>query len=118
MTSCPESRATPARPRPTPAERARTVACRPVATVCAPGIDVRLALAAATTAEGRVLLVVPSAGPLAAAVDAAPGRDLSALLPVTDRAPVPLREPVRASLWLSGWATPVPAAQVRGELLA
>jgi hypothetical protein len=117
MTSRPDHRAPSSLLRPSPAERARTVAGGPVATVCAPGIEPRLALAHTLTGQGQVLLVVPAGGPIAAAVAAAPGRDLSALLMVTDRAPVPLRSPVRARLLLSGWATPVPARDVRPALL-
>ena len=84
--------------RPTPAERARTVATRPTATVSAPGVQCSRLLAHAVTAAGQVLLVVPGDGDLAGAVRAAPGQDLSTLVMVSDRAPVPLRRPVRAQL--------------------
>jgi hypothetical protein len=103
MTSRPDHRAPSSLLRPSPAERAPTVAGGPVATVCAPGIEPRLALAHSVTGEGQVLLVVPAGGPIAAA---------------PDRAPVPLRSPVRAGLLLSGWATPVPARDARPALLA
>ncbi|MGY1810701.1 DUF2470 domain-containing protein [Blastococcus sp. SYSU D00669] len=104
--------------RPGPAERARTVAAGPQATVCATGVEASLPLAHAVTADGQVLLVVPAAGELATAVAASPQRDLSALVMVSDRAPVSLRRPVRAQMWLSGWATPVPERDVRDALLA
>src|SRR3954454_15989643 len=117
MTTRPDRRAPSSRLWPSPAERARTVAGGPVATVCAPGIDPRLALAHTVTAEGQLLLVVPADGPIATAVADAPGHDLSTLLMVTDRSPVPLRSPVRARLLLSGWVTPVPARDVRATLL-
>ncbi len=93
--------------RPTPAERARSVAARTAATVSAPGVPCSRVLAHAVTTDGQVLLIVPRDGDLARAVAAAPGQDLSTLLMVSDPAPVPLRRPVRAQLWLSGWATPV-----------
>ena len=93
--------------RPDPAERARTVAARAAAAVCAAGIQSSRVLAHAVTTAGQTLLVVPSDGDLAEAVRAAPAADLSALLMASDRAPVPLRYPVRAQLWLSGWLTPV-----------
>jgi hypothetical protein len=93
--------------RPDPAERARTVAARAAAAVCAAGIQSSRVLAHAVTTAGQTLLVVPRDGDLASAVRTAPAADLSALLMVSDRAPVPLRNPVRAQLWLSGWLTPV-----------
>jgi len=37
---------------------------------------------------------------------------------VTDHAPVPLRQTVRAQVWLSGWLTPVEAAEERAAALA
>jgi hypothetical protein len=112
MASCPARAA-----HPGPAERARTVASTAGATVLAAGVEAGLPLTHAVTAGGRVLLVVPTDGPLARAVEASPDRDLSALMTFTDRAPVALRRPVRAQLWLSGWATPVPQHDVRAALL-
>ena len=93
--------------RPTVAERARTVAARPAAAVCAAGIDGSRVLGHAITAEGQVLVVVPTDGEVCTAVRGSADGDLAALLMVTDHAPVPLREPVRAQVWLSGWLTPV-----------
>jgi Protein of unknown function (DUF2470) len=103
---------------PTAAERARTVAGRPAAAVCAAGIDGSRVLGHATTTGGRVLVVVPSQGDVCAAVRGSADGDLAALVMVTDHAPVPLREPVRAQAWLSGWLTPVPAAERRDAALA
>src|SRR3954447_5283864 len=91
---------------PTPAERARTVAGRPAAAVCAAGIDGSRVLGHATTADGEVLVVVPSAGEVCRAVRSSADGDLAALLMVPAHAPVPLREPVRAQAWLSGWLSP------------
>ncbi|MCA0145500.1 DUF2470 domain-containing protein [Blastococcus sp. LR1] len=104
--------------RPDPAERARTVATRAAATVCASGVEGSRLLAHTVTAAGQVLLVVPSAGELATAVREAPDQDLSALVLVSDHAPVPVRRPVRAQLWLSGWLTPVRPADERAAALA
>jgi len=103
---------------PTVAERARTVAARPAAAVCAAGIDGSRVLAHATTAGSGVLLVVPTDGDVCAAVRGSVDGDLAALLMVTDHAPVPLREPVRAQAWLSGWLTPVAQAEQRTAALA
>jgi hypothetical protein len=104
--------------RPTVAERARTVAGRPAAAVCAAGIDGSRVLAHATTADGQVLVVVPTDGEVCTAVRSSADGDLAALLMVTDHAPVPLREPVRAQAWLSGWLTPVPVDEQRGTAVA
>jgi hypothetical protein len=104
--------------RPTTAERARTVATRPGAAVCAAGIAGSRVLASATTAAGQVLLVVPSEGEVCAAVTGSADGDLAALVLFTDHAPVPLRDPVRAQVWLSGWLTPVREADQRATALA
>ncbi|RZU31735.1 DUF2470 domain-containing protein [Blastococcus saxobsidens] len=104
--------------RPGAAERARTVATRVAATVCARGVEASRLLAHTVTAAGQVLLVVRREGELAAAVREAPDQDLPALVMVSDHAPVPLRRPVRAQLWLSGWVTPVRPADERAAALA
>ncbi|MPQ99616.1 DUF2470 domain-containing protein [Modestobacter sp. I12A-02628] len=104
--------------RPTAAERARTVSRRPSAAVCAAGISGSRVLAHTTTADGRVLLVVPTDGELAQAVLGSADGDLAALLMVTDHAPVTLRDPVRAQLWLSGWLAPLHPATQQEALLA
>ncbi|MGY1802327.1 DUF2470 domain-containing protein [Blastococcus sp. SYSU D00922] len=124
MPTCPSRPAPePERPdvdalRPGPAERARTVAGRAGASVCAVGVEGTRVLAHAVTEGDQVLVAVPSDGDLARAVASAPGSDLSALVMVTDHAPVPLRRPVRAQLWLSGWLTPVPSRDERAAVLA
>ncbi|WP_346623684.1 DUF2470 domain-containing protein [Blastococcus montanus] len=123
MPICPSHPAPERRPqadglRPGVAERARTVATRSAATVCAAGVEGGRVLAHAVTSAGQLLLVVPDDGDLATAVRQAPGQDLSTLLMVSDHAPVPLRRPVRAQLWLSGWATPVRPADQRAAVLA
>jgi Protein of unknown function (DUF2470) len=100
-----------------PAERARTVAARAAAALCVAGREPARALAHATTASGQLLVLVPAGGEAAAAVEASPDRDVSALLMVSDRAPVPLRDPVRARLWISGWLTPVPEGDLRDAAL-
>jgi hypothetical protein len=108
----------PAALRPSSAERARTVAGHPAAAVCAAGIDGSRVLAHTTTGSGQVLLVVPTDGEVCTAVRRSADGDLAALLMVTDHAPVPLREAVRAQVWLSGWLTPVEPADRQEALLA
>lgn len=98
------------------AERARTVAGRSPAALCVRGLDAGRPLAHATTATGTTYVLVPTGGEVDAALA---GRDdLTAVLMVSDRAPVPLRDPLRAQLWLSGWLTPVRPAARRAAVLA
>ena len=98
------------------AERARTVAGRSPAALCVRGLDAGRPLAHATTATGTTYVLVPTGGEVDAALA---GRDdLTAVLMVSDRAPVPLRDPLRAQLWLSGWLTPVHPAARRAAVLA
>lgn len=104
--------------RPTAAERARSVACSGSATLCAAAVGCAPLLAHATTAGGDLLLVVPSDGELMTAVRCSPQGDLPCLLTLTDRAPVALREPIRAQLWISGWLTPVHRADQAAAILA
>ena len=100
------------------AERARTVATRPVASVQALGLGTSRLLAAATLDDGRVLVVVPRSGGLATAVHEAPEGDLPAKVTVTSRSSQPLRNPLRARLELAGWLTPVPAEEEADLVLA
>ncbi|MGY1738391.1 DUF2470 domain-containing protein [Geodermatophilus sp. SYSU D00684] len=115
MTTCP---GTPALSVAGAPERARTAATRSAAALCVAGREPGRPLAHATTAAGQVLVLVPADGEVAAALEAAPDRDVSALLMVSDRAPVPLRDPVRATLWLAGWLTPVPEVDRRAAAVA
>ena len=98
-----------------PAERARTVGSRASAALCVRGLDAGVPLAHATTATGTTYVLVPTGGEVEAAL--AGREDLTAVLMVSDRAPVPLRDPLRAQLWLSGWLTPVHPAVRRAAVL-
>ena len=100
------------------AERARTVATRPAASVQALGLGTSRLLGAATLEDGLVLVVVPRSGGLATAVREAPEGDLPAKVTVTSRSSEPLRNPLRARLELAGWLTPVPAAEEAELVLA
>ncbi|HET6393854.1 MAG TPA: DUF2470 domain-containing protein [Blastococcus sp.] len=90
------------------AERARTVAALPAASLHCAGLGISQLWGATTTRGGDVLLVVPASGEVTTALARSPVGDVPARLTVTDRAPFPLRHPVRALLQLSGWVTPVP----------
>lgn len=103
--------------QPSPAERARSVAARPSAALHVLGTGTTPALAATTTPDGRTFVVVANAGPLLPALRHSSVGDLPARLTVTDRAPGPSPQPVRALVELAGWLTPVPAADVPAAVL-
>lgn len=100
------------------AERARTAATSPTASVQALGLGTSRLLAAATLDDGLVLVVVPRSGGLATAVREAPEGDLAAKVTIISRSPQPLRNPLRARLELAGWLTPVPAEEEAELVLA
>ena len=103
--------------QPPAAERARTVAARSAAALHVAGIGSCQVWASTTTADGDVLLVVPAEGGVVTALRGSPLGDVPARLTVTDRAPVPLRHPVRGLVQLTGWVTAVPDADVAALLL-
>ncbi|SEL94902.1 hypothetical protein SAMN04515665_12415 [Blastococcus sp. DSM 46786] len=93
--------------QPPAAERARTVAVCCAATLHVAGTGSCSVLAATTTADGDVLLVVPTGGGVMTALRGSPLGDVPARLTVADRAPFPLRHPVRGLVQLTGWLVPV-----------
>ncbi|TYP86605.1 DUF2470 domain-containing protein [Blastococcus xanthinilyticus] len=104
--------------QPPAAERARTVALRPAAALHVAGLGACQVSAVATTGDGDVLLVVPAGGGVQTALRDSPLGDVPAMLTITDRAPFPLRHPVRAMVQLTGWLTPVPEPEVPAQVLA
>jgi hypothetical protein len=98
----PHSSATTER-QPPAAERARTIAARPAASLFGAGLGICQLWGATTTAAGDVLLVVPSDGLVMTALGNSPLGDVPARLTVTDRTPVPVPHPVRGLVQLSGW---------------
>lgn len=89
------------------AERARSVlaaawSCR----VTADGAREEYVGAHSVTEDGGVLLDVPEDGALLAAALCAPRGEPSAVLEFADVAPVPVRQRIRARLWLAGWIAP------------
>ncbi|WP_116452225.1 DUF2470 domain-containing protein [Blastococcus litoris] len=98
--------------QPPVAERARTVAARPVASLYCAGLGISQLWGATTTRGGEVLLVVPTSGEVTTALGHSPVGDVPARLTVTGRAPFPLRHPVRGLVQLSGWVAPVPEEDV------
>ncbi|CAM5299072.1 DUF2470 domain-containing protein [Streptomyces griseomycini] len=86
------------------AERARSVlAAAWSCVVTAEGTREELVGAHTVTDGGRVLLHVPEDSVLPAAAICAPRGEPSAVLEFADVAPVPVRNRIRARLWLAGW---------------
>jgi hypothetical protein len=91
---------------PTAAERARSVlAAAWSCAVTAEGGREEFVGAHTVATDGRVLLHVPEDSVLLTAAICAPRGEPSAVLEFADVAPVPLRDRIRARLWLAGWFT-------------
>jgi hypothetical protein len=101
-------------PIPEPAERARTVAALGPATLLPPdgGPSEKAApLVHQVHADGSVTALLPDDHELVA-------RNGSAMMvEVVDLAPVPLREPVRGLLWISGWLHTLPESAARSAAI-
>ncbi|KES08221.1 hypothetical protein BU52_04135 [Streptomyces toyocaensis] len=86
------------------AERARSVLAGAWScAVTAEGVREEFVGAHSVTGDGRVLLDVPEDSALLAAAVCAPRGEPSAVLEFADVAPVPVRDRIRARLWLAGW---------------
>jgi hypothetical protein len=112
MTAGPLHSSTTAQHQPPAAERARTVAARPAASLYCAGLGIVQLWGAATTARGDVLLVVPTGGAVTTALQNSPVGDVPARLTVTDRTSLSLAHPVRGLVQLSGWVTAVAEGDV------
>jgi Protein of unknown function (DUF2470) len=89
-------------PAPTDAERARSVAARGgTASLVGTGAPASRPLVHHVRADGSAALLLDDTDPVLELLSAR-GGELSAMLELTDRAPVDLREPVRALLWITG----------------
>ncbi|GKQ33810.1 DUF2470 domain-containing protein [Streptomyces sp. A012304] len=92
---------------PAAAERARSVlAAAWSCAVTAGGGREEFVGAHTVDEDGRVLLRVPEDSTLLTAAICAPRGEPSAVLEFADVAPVPVRNRIRARLWLAGWFTP------------
>jgi hypothetical protein len=92
---------------PAAAERARSVlAAAWSCAVTADGGREECVGAHTVDEDGRVLLRVPEDSALLTAAICAPRGEPSAVLEFADVAPVPVRNRIRARLWLAGWFTP------------
>ncbi len=96
-------------PAPHPAERARTIAALGGrATVGPAGADPgrgdRVSpLLHHVHGDGSVSVLLPDDHELVGAAWQAPRGELATMVELVDPAPVPLREPVRGLLWITGW---------------
>jgi hypothetical protein len=90
-------------PAPADVERARSIAVRGGdAAIVGTGLDPTIPLVHHVRADGSAVLLVDDADPLLDMVRAGGGQGAAAMLELTDRAPVDLREPVRGLLWITG----------------
>lgn len=92
---------------PSAAERARSVlAASWSCAVTAEGGREEFVGAHSVAEDGRVLVHVPEDSTLLAAAICAPRGEPSAVLEFADVAPVPVRNRIRARLWIAGWFVP------------
>jgi hypothetical protein len=66
--------------------------------------------------DGSFAITVPANGLLAGMIVASDSAGVQAVLEMTDYAPLPLREPVRSLVWISGRLFGVPTSDVSGLL--
>jgi Protein of unknown function (DUF2470) len=89
-------------PAPTAAERARSVAARGgTASLVGTGAAPATPLVHLVRADGSAALLLADEDPVLELIRQRDG-EVAAMLEITDRAPVDLREPVRALLWITG----------------
>ena len=96
-------------PTPRPAERAKSIAVRGGPASLLPALGHRTQSDRTTPvlwhlhAGDDLSVLVPTDDPLAAGVQGNATAELAVTLEIIDEAPVPLRQPVRGLLWLTGW---------------
>lgn len=100
--------------QPTAAERVRTlVESHGMASLSVPGVEdpdetgLTAPVCRTVTPEGDVLLLVPGDCAAARAAAHAQDDDLTAVMEITDVAPVSVPHRIRGRAWLAGWLTPV-----------
>jgi hypothetical protein len=102
-------------PAPSAAERARSVAARGgSAALVGTGAPTAVPVVHCVRADGSAVLLLADTEPVLARITAADG-EFAAMLELADHAPVDLREPVRALLWITGRLR-VPAPDVARRL--
>lgn len=92
-------------PAPSDAERARSVATRggEAALVGTGAPEPVVPLVHHLHADGSAVILLPDDSPVLDAIRESERGELPVMLEISDRAPVALREPIRALLWVSGW---------------
>lgn len=100
---------------PPPAERARTLTTRgETAAVLAAGTSDRSEPTVHHVyQDGSTVVLLPDNHPLLAMLELAPRGEVSAMIELTDTAPVALRRPVRGLLWITGWLRALDPQQAR-----
>lgn len=113
------ARSTPGATVPSAAERARSVAARGGSATVLPSAGCGRVSPSLhhVLPSGDTVLLLDREHPLVDAARSAPRQELPAMLEVTDPAPVPLREPVRGLLWITGWVLPLDADEARAAAL-
>ncbi|TWP52760.1 DUF2470 domain-containing protein [Lentzea tibetensis] len=106
-------------PAPHPAERARTIAARSGPAALLPQSGTRTSpLLHHVHPCGTTVLLLPDSHPLVATLWQTPRAEATAMLEIADQAPVPLREPTRGLLWITGWVQALDGTAARDEVLA
>ncbi|UGY90390.1 DUF2470 domain-containing protein [Streptomyces gobiensis] len=106
--------------QPTAAERVRTLVESSVSAVLRiPGVEPDelgsgVPQSRAVTSDGDVVVLVPADSPAARAAAYAQDDDLTAVMEITDVAPVSVPHRIRGRAWVTGWLTAVRGAD-RGE---
>lgn len=93
---------------PTTAERIRSIWLRAQALLAVEGVEPVAAPVCHLLADGSVAVAVPTGESVPDPSDAG----VQAMLELTDHAPLPLRERVRALVWVRGRLHPVPAHEI------
>lgn len=100
-------------PAPLPAERARTIAALGGRANLVPSADSKVTpIVHQIHSDGSAAVLLPDRHPM---VTQARDGELSAVLELADQAPVPLREPVRGLLWVTGWLRALDGDEARAE---
>ncbi|GGS18291.1 DUF2470 domain-containing protein [Actinokineospora fastidiosa] len=106
-------------PAPSPAERARTIAAIGGRATLSPSVsDERITpVLHHVHPDGGVSVLLAADHPVVATAWQAPRGELATMVELTDAAPVPLREPVRGLLWISGWLRAISDDEARALAL-
>lgn len=102
---------------PTTAERIRSACVRAGgAMLAAEGLEPAATPVHHLLGDGSFAITIPANGLLAGMVVASGAAGTQAVLEMTDYAPLPLREPVRSLVWISGRLHHIPSSDVSGLL--